>query len=166
MRKWRQFSSFSLTANSFENSCNSYERGRCPRRRRPRLVHTSLVHWPPRLQDSVRLSINPSSSLSPSLSSRIRYRSRPRSPLATSPHAPGVSILRPLKGLDTNLYENLESTFTQEYPNFEILVSVAHHHDQALTIVRDLIAKHPHVNARIIIGMLSLVLLTFPDLQS
>lgn len=77
-----------------------------------------------------------------------------------------MSILRPLKGLDTNLYENLESTFTQEYPNFEILVSVAHHHDQALTIVRDLIAKHPHVNARIIIGMLSLALLTFPDLQS
>ncbi|KAL4070801.1 glycosyltransferase family 21 protein [Scleroderma citrinum] len=83
---------------------------------------------------------------------RIRYRSRPRSPLATSSQAPGVSILRPLKGLDTNLYENLESTFTQEYPNFEIILSVAHHNDQALTVVRELIAKYPHVNARIIIG--------------
>lgn len=114
----------------------------------------------------MRPSIDPSFSLSLLLSSRIRYRNRPRSPLATSLHAPGVSILRPLKGLDTNLYENLESTFTQEYPNFEILISVAHRNDQALTVVRDLIAKHPHVNARIIIGMSSLVLPTFPDLQS
>lgn len=65
---------------------------------------------------------------------------------------PGVSILRPLKGLDTNLYENLESTFTQEYPNFEILLSVAEENDQALAVVRDLIAKYPNVNAHIVIG--------------
>jgi ceramide glucosyltransferase len=63
-----------------------------------------------------------------------------------------VTILRPLKGLDTNLYENLESTFTQEYPNFEIIFSVAEKDDQALPIVRDLILKYPNINARIIIG--------------
>ena len=85
---------------------------------------------------------------------RKRYRLRPRSPLATASRssAPGVSILRPLKGLDTNLYENLESTFTQEYPNFEILFSVADEDDQALSVVRDLVAKYPNVQARIIIG--------------
>ncbi|KAF8078781.1 glycosyltransferase family 21 protein [Lyophyllum atratum] len=77
---------------------------------------------------------------------RRRYRLRPRSPLATAPSAPGVSILRPLKGLDTNLYENLESTFQQEYPNFEIIFSVAEESDQALPLVRDLISKYPHVN--------------------
>ena len=84
--------------------------------------------------------------------SRARYRLRPRSPLATSPNAPGVSILRPLKGLDTNLYENLESTFVQEYPNFEILLSVADEDDQALTVVRELMSQYPQVNAKIIIG--------------
>jgi ceramide glucosyltransferase len=63
-----------------------------------------------------------------------------------------VSILRPLKGLDTNLYENLESTFTQEYPNYEILLSVADAHDQALPVVRELIVKYPRTRARIIIG--------------
>ncbi|KAF7306769.1 Glycosyltransferase family 21 protein [Mycena indigotica] len=85
---------------------------------------------------------------------RKRYRLRPRSPLATAPASsvPGVSILRPLKGLDTNLYENLESTFTQEYPNFEILLSVADENDQALPVARELIAKYPHVNCRIIVG--------------
>jgi ceramide glucosyltransferase len=63
-----------------------------------------------------------------------------------------VSILRPLKGLDTNLYENLESTFTQEYPNYEILLSVADARDQSLPVVRELIAKYPLTRARIIIG--------------
>ncbi|KIJ68208.1 glycosyltransferase family 21 protein [Hydnomerulius pinastri MD-312] len=83
---------------------------------------------------------------------RKRYRLRPRSPLATSSDAPGVSILRPLKGLDTNLFENLESTFCQEYPNFEILLSVADEHDQALSVVRDLMTQYPQINARVVIG--------------
>ncbi|KAH7885938.1 glycosyltransferase family 21 protein [Phlebopus sp. FC_14] len=83
---------------------------------------------------------------------RRRYRLRPRSPLATASIAPGVSILRPLKGLDTNLYENLESTFVQEYPSFEILLSVSDEHDQALPIARELMAQYPQVDAKIIIG--------------
>lgn len=89
-----------------------------------------------------------------SLSSRNRYRLRPRSPLssATRTAVPGVSILRPLKGLDTNLYENLESTFIQEYPNFEILLCVAEEDDQALPLVMELIAKYPNVNAKVLIG--------------
>ncbi len=79
---------------------------------------------------------------------------RPRSPLAGAPASvvPGVSILRPLKGLDTNLYENLESTFTQEYPNYEILFSVADENDQALFVVEELIAKYPQVKVEIVIG--------------
>jgi cellulose synthase/poly-beta-1,6-N-acetylglucosamine synthase-like glycosyltransferase len=86
-------------------------------------------------------------------SSRKRYRLRPRSPLASATSAvPGVSILRPLKGLDTNLYENLESTFIQEYPNYEIIMSVADEYDQALSVITDLLVKYPNVNARVIIG--------------
>ena len=87
---------------------------------------------------------------------RRRYRSRPRSPLATSPpdSVPGVSILRPLKGLDANLYENLESTFTQEYPKYEILMCVADAQDPALRVARDLLFKYPQVNARVVVGML------------
>ncbi|KAJ7630774.1 glycosyltransferase family 21 protein [Roridomyces roridus] len=85
---------------------------------------------------------------------RKRYRNRPRSPLASAAASsvPGVSILRPLKGLDTNLYENLESTFLQEYPNYEIILSVADENDQALPIARELTSKYPHVKCRIIVG--------------
>lgn len=66
-----------------------------------------------------------------------------------------MSILRPLKGLDTNLFENLESSFKQDYPNFEILLSVADEHDEALPVVRELISQYPNVNAKVIIGALS-----------
>ncbi|EIM92580.1 glycosyltransferase family 21 protein [Stereum hirsutum FP-91666 SS1] len=88
------------------------------------------------------------------IAARKRYRLRPRSPTSTAPasSAPGVSILRPLRGLDTNLYENLESAFLQEYNNYEIILSVADENDQALPVVRDLLAKYPNVNARVIIG--------------
>ena len=64
-----------------------------------------------------------------------------------------MSILRPLKGLDPNLYENLESTFLQEYPNYEIFLAVESEHDQALPVVRELMAKYPNVDARVVIGV-------------
>lgn len=91
---------------------------------------------------------------------RKRYTLRPRSPLSSPPppddplSVPGVSILRPLKGFDPNLYENLESTFLQEYPleRFEILFCVADADDQALCVVNELLEKYPHVNAKAIIG--------------
>ena len=85
--------------------------------------------------------------------SRRRFRLRPRSPLssAAASSVPGVTIIRPLKGLETNLYENLESTFTQEYPNYEIFFCVDDDDDQALPVVRDLMVKYPHVHARITI---------------
>ncbi|EJU05712.1 glycosyltransferase family 21 protein [Dacryopinax primogenitus] len=85
---------------------------------------------------------------------RKQYSNRPRSPLSSSPAdaVPGVSILRPLKGLDTNLFENLESSMVQEYPKYEVIFAVENESDQALGVVRDVIAKHPHVDARVKIG--------------
>ncbi|KAI9068041.1 glycosyltransferase family 21 protein [Trametes sanguinea] len=78
------------------------------------------------------------------IAARKRYRLRPRSPLASAPASsvPGVSILRPLKGLDTNLYENLESTFTQEYANYEIFFCVDDEEDQSLTVVNNLMTAY------------------------
>lgn len=62
-----------------------------------------------------------------------------------------MTIIRPLKGLDANLYENLESTFRQDYPTFQILLSVADKDDQALDVVRRLLKNHPDVDAEIVI---------------
>ncbi|KAF9203937.1 hypothetical protein BGZ49_005876 [Haplosporangium sp. Z 27] len=66
--------------------------------------------------------------------------------------APGVTIIRPLRGIDCNMYENLASSFRQDYPRFEIIFSVAQPNDPAITVVNDLIKKFPKVDARIIIG--------------
>lgn len=67
---------------------------------------------------------------------------------------PGVSILRPLRGLDCNLYENLESTFLQKYPadKFEIICSVAEEDDQAIPVVKGLMEQYPDVDATLIVG--------------
>ncbi|PVG00203.1 hypothetical protein CPB86DRAFT_813258 [Serendipita vermifera] len=88
------------------------------------------------------------------LFSRKLYLVEPRSPLASAPPdaVEGVSILRPLKGLDPNMYESLETSFTQLYPKFEIIFAVADPDDPSLKIARELIEKYPHVDARITIG--------------
>ena len=84
--------------------------------------------------------------------SRRRYVVKPHSPTASAETdaVEGVSILRPLKGLDPNIYENLETSFLQVYPKFEIIFAVADEGDQVLAVVRELIAKYPHVDAKII----------------
>ncbi|GAA6009105.1 hypothetical protein JCM10207_004095 [Rhodosporidiobolus poonsookiae] len=87
---------------------------------------------------------------------RRRYSRSPKSEQPPPPldpeSAPGVSILRPLRGLDCNLYENLEASFLQDYPRFEILFSVADEADAAIPIVEELRAKYPNVESRLIIG--------------
>lgn len=84
---------------------------------------------------------------------RRRYNGHlPPTPAWTSESAPGVSILRPLSGLDCNLADNLESSFRQVYPTFELLLSVTDEADAAIPIVRELMAKYPDVDARLIIG--------------
>jgi len=63
-----------------------------------------------------------------------------------------VSILKPLKGRDEGLRENLESFFRLDYPEFEIVFSVADRSDPAVHVVRELISHYPNVQARLIIG--------------
>jgi ceramide glucosyltransferase len=83
--------------------------------------------------------------------SKSRRNSGP--PLSPSQQLWGVSILRPLKGLDPQLEECLESAFLQNYPQFEILLSVADEQDPATQVAKALIARYPSVSAKLIIGI-------------
>jgi cellulose synthase/poly-beta-1,6-N-acetylglucosamine synthase-like glycosyltransferase len=56
------------------------------------------------------------------------------------------------------MYENLASSFCQEYPRFEIIFSVAQSSDPAIDVVLDLMKKYPHVDARLMIGKSSTTL--------
>ncbi|KAL7667312.1 Ceramide glucosyltransferase [[Candida] zeylanoides] len=65
----------------------------------------------------------------------------------------GVSIIRPLKGVDPQMRSCLEASFVQDYPldKFEILFCVDDVADAAVPIVESLIAQYPLVNARILV---------------
>jgi ceramide glucosyltransferase len=65
---------------------------------------------------------------------------------------PGISVLKPLKGADSGLAENLESFFRLEYPEFELLFSVAAGDDPAVGVVNALRARFPRVQARLLVG--------------
>ncbi len=54
--------------------------------------------------------------------------------------------------MDPGIEENLESFFAQDYPIFEILFSVADRHDPVCEVVKRLMARYPHVSARLIEG--------------
>jgi len=80
------------------------------------------------------------------------WRCRPR-PLRRAPAelAP-VSIVRPVCGLDNFLEETLRTSFELDYPAFELIFCAASPRDAAVPTVRKLIAAHPGVRARLLIG--------------
>uniref|UniRef100_A0A3Q1FB69 ceramide glucosyltransferase n=1 Tax=Acanthochromis polyacanthus TaxID=80966 RepID=A0A3Q1FB69_9TELE len=64
----------------------------------------------------------------------------------------GVSLLKPLKGVDPNLISNLETFFTLDYPKYEILLCVQDQDDPAVDVCKKLLGKYPNVDARLFIG--------------
>lgn len=63
-----------------------------------------------------------------------------------------VTILKPLKGLDSDLPDNLKSFFEMDYPQYQIILSVDHESDPATNIARELIEAYPHKDATLIVG--------------
>ncbi len=49
---------------------------------------------------------------------------------------PGISIIKPLKGLDDNLYENLVSFCKQDYPLYEVILSLEDYNDPAYKVAK------------------------------
>ncbi|HET9904314.1 MAG TPA: glycosyltransferase [Xanthobacteraceae bacterium] len=63
-----------------------------------------------------------------------------------------VTIIRPVCGLENYLDETLASTFALDWDDYEILFSVAGANDPAVPLIEELIAGHPQVPARLIVG--------------
>lgn len=69
-----------------------------------------------------------------------RFLARPpRVPKST----PGISILKPLCGVDDDLEENLKSFVALEYPTYEILLGVRSEKDAAYPVARAAVARWP-----------------------
>src|SRR5262245_52785055 len=73
-------------------------------------------------------------------------------PLRAPPAAPMVSVIRPVCGYESHLEQTLASSFGLDYPRYELVFCAASADDSALPVVRKLIAAHPQVAARILIG--------------
>jgi len=56
---------------------------------------------------------------------------------------PPVSILKPLKGLDDNLFDNLASFCCLDYPQYEIIFSLQNENDPACKVARMVKDKYP-----------------------
>lgn len=82
-----------------------------------------------------------------------RFTKRNIAPMA---EAEGVSILRPVCGIENFVEETLRSTFQLDYPRYEILFCVANDNDPVVAIVQRLIADHPSVEAKLLTGCCSL----------
>jgi ceramide glucosyltransferase len=66
--------------------------------------------------------------------------------------APGVTLVRPVCGIDNFVKETLLSSFTLDYPRYEVIFCVASARDPVVPIVRKLIVAHPHVPAQLLFG--------------
>jgi ceramide glucosyltransferase len=80
------------------------------------------------------------------------HRCRRRDPAPVPSPAPGLSLLRPVCGLDAYAHETLGSAFELDYPDYEILFCAARGDDPAVPLVEELIAANPGVPARLLIG--------------
>ena len=76
----------------------------------------------------------------------------PRALRRAERQAPAVSLVRPVCGLENHIEETLRSGFALDYPRYEIVFCVASAQDPVLPVVKRLMAEHPGVPARLLIG--------------
>jgi ceramide glucosyltransferase len=85
--------------------------------------------------------------------SLVRRNARPKEGPTTRAVAsfPPITILKPLRGLDDNLFDNLSSFCTQDYPEYEILFCLQDYNDPAYKVAKKVQDKYPDRDISLIV---------------
>jgi ceramide glucosyltransferase len=65
--------------------------------------------------------------------------------------SPGISILKPLKGIDDNLFDNLASICLQDYPRYEIIFTLQDYNDPAYKVAEKIKEKYSEQDISIVV---------------
>src|SRR5438270_13785611 len=79
-----------------------------------------------------------------------RYASQSKHRLAPITSLPPVSLLKPLKGTDPEMYESFRSHCLQNYPEYEMIFGVSDSNDPAIVEVERLKREFPGRNIRLV----------------
>src|SRR5215813_11424309 len=77
------------------------------------------------------------------------FRRVARKPAAA--FAPPVTILKPLRGVDPQMYESFRSHCVQDYPEYEIIFGVSEADDPAVEAVEQLVREFPGCKIRLLV---------------
>ncbi len=65
---------------------------------------------------------------------------------------PPLTFLKPIKGLEEELEQNVESLFRQDYPTFEIIFSSTEDNDPGIWVAQRVAARHPDVSSKFVLS--------------
>jgi len=71
---------------------------------------------------------------------------------APAPGALPISIIRPVCGIEPHVEETLASGFALDWPDYELIFCVQHRSDPVVAVVERLVAAHPDIRARLLVG--------------
>jgi ceramide glucosyltransferase len=81
----------------------------------------------------------------------LRQQTAPRSRPTVAEATPPISILKPLKGTDPEIYECLRSHCLQDYPEYEIIFGASDANDPAIATVKKLQSEFPANRIQLIV---------------